>query len=119
TTAKSAIIDTGSRLILGSSRNVYEFYKTIPGSRDASLTVDPCEENLDIKFIIEEQEFTLSTDKFNLGPVHHGSSECVGGVAADDSAGLVDTWVIGDIFLSGVYTAFEFEDGQVGFANLV
>ncbi|KAG6918902.1 hypothetical protein DXG01_010557 [Tephrocybe rancida] len=124
TSTLSAIIDTGSSIIHGSPEDVAQFYRTIPGAKDASETAGkgfytyPCNAVLDIKLTVDSQPFVLKRENFNLGQVSPGSSECVGGIAANDDAGLDNAWLIGDVFLLGVYTVFEFGQAEVGFANL-
>lgn len=89
-----AIVDTGTTLLIGDSTNVAKIYKKISGAADASSTVGdgfytiPCDsipDNVSLK--IGGTKFTLSADSLNLGAVEEGSSDCVGGIIADDSEG--------------------------------
>ncbi|KAJ3829455.1 acid protease [Lentinula raphanica] len=117
----SAIIDTGTTLIVGDPDNVAAFYAAIPGSADASNTVGagfftvPCDAIPAVSMTFGGTSFTLSPDTFNLGLVSAGSNDCVGGITASD---LGNFWVTGDVFLQNVYTSFDVGNTQVGFANL-
>ncbi|KAG6828378.1 hypothetical protein H0H92_008177 [Tricholoma furcatifolium] len=117
-----AIIDTGTTLIYGGSDIVAQFYAAIPGAKDASETVGygfysyPCNVEVHASLTFDGRPFAISPANFNLGQVAEGSSDCVGGVAVNNE--FVNTWLVGDLFLRGVYSAFEFEQGQVGFAEL-
>lgn len=89
-----AIVDTGTTLVFGDTVNVKKFYDAIPGSKDASQTAGegfftiPCSSVPDsITISIKGQSFPISKDTFSLGPVENGSSDCLGGVVADDSNG--------------------------------
>ncbi|KIK65519.1 hypothetical protein GYMLUDRAFT_94161 [Collybiopsis luxurians FD-317 M1] len=117
----SAVVDTGTTLVLGDSDNVAAVYAAIPGSADASSTVGagfftvPCDSIPTVSLTFGGTAFTISADTFNLGMVSAGSSDCVGGIAAAD---LGDFWVAGDVFLQNVYTSFDVGNTQVGFATL-
>ncbi|KAJ3715622.1 acid protease [Lentinula guzmanii] len=120
-TGLSAIIDTGTTLIVGDPDNVAAFYAAIPGSADASKTVGPgfftvpCDAIPSVSLTFGGTAFTVSPDTFNLGLVSAGSNDCVGGVTASD---LGNFWVAGDVFLQNVYTSFDVGNTRVGFATL-
>ncbi|OCH93546.1 Asp-domain-containing protein [Obba rivulosa] len=122
-TASSAIFDTGTTLILGSSHDVGQLYAAIPGAADASATMGsgfftlPCNQTPDVTFTFGGAEFPLSADTFNLGKVSPGSSTCVGGIVASD----IDSrcfWILGDVFLQNVYASFNVGNLSVGLAAL-
>ncbi|THH12232.1 hypothetical protein EW145_g105 [Phellinidium pouzarii] len=117
-----AIVDTGTTLLIGDSVSVKKIYERIPGSEDASSTVGdgfytvPCNAvPSNIAMELGEKKFSISASTFNLGAVSSGSNDCVGGIIADDSVGF---WILGDVFLSNVYTSFDFANARVGFAEL-
>ncbi|KZT25209.1 acid protease [Neolentinus lepideus HHB14362 ss-1] len=117
----SAIIDTGTTLIVGDSDSVSQLYGSIDGAKDASSSVGqgyytvPCDSIPKISLTFGGKSFDVSSDTFNLGPESSGSSSCVGGIVAQDDA---DFWIVGDVFLQNVYTAFDVGNTQVGFATL-
>ena len=41
--------------------------------------------------------------------------QCVGSIVGNDNMSF---WIVGDVFLRGVYTAFDFGGKRVGFAEL-
>jgi cathepsin D len=120
--ATSAIIDSGTTLIVGDLTNVAKFYRSIPGAKDASSTLGagfytfPCASApTSISLTFGGKKFAVSPDAFNLGQATEGSSSCVGGIVGDSSA---DFWIVGDVFMRNVYTVFDYGNSQVGFAAL-
>ncbi|KAH9041267.1 acid protease [Lactarius pseudohatsudake] len=112
-----AIIDTGTTQVVGDTRGVQAIYDQIPGSKyagDGTWTI-PCSFNTPISVGFSGKVFSISASTFNLGPISPGSGDCVGGFGALDGLGF---WVIGDVFLRNVYTAFDLGQNRVGFASL-
>ncbi|KAG6829330.1 hypothetical protein H0H92_004933 [Tricholoma furcatifolium] len=118
-TGLSAIIDTGTTLILGDKTSVASLYAAIPGSADASSTMGagfysyPCNATPEVSLTFRGNSFAISPELFNIGQVSTDSSDCIGGVAASDN----DFWIVGDVFLQNVYTVFNVEKSTVGFAT--
>ena len=86
----SAIVDTGTTLMLGDPMTVAAIYSAIPGAQDASMFAGPgfftfpCDANPSISVNLCGREFALSVDSLNLGQLFPGSNDCVGGLAASD-----------------------------------
>ncbi|KAF8261911.1 acid protease [Lactarius quietus] len=115
--SQSAIIDTGTTQAVGDTQSVQSIYAHIPGSQSAgsgTWTI-PCDFNTPVSITFSGEEFQISPSTFNLGPEYPGSSTCVGGFGAEDGLGF---WIIGNVFLQNVYTAFDLDNNQVGFASL-
>ena len=118
---KSAVIDTGTTLILGDESSVRALYAEIPNSKDASSTFAPgfytfpCNSVPQVSLEFGGKGFSIAPGLFNLGLVKAGSSECVGGIAASSSLGF---WIVGDVFLQNVYTSLDLGANRVGFATL-
>ncbi|KAH9030179.1 acid protease [Lactarius hengduanensis] len=113
---ENAIIDTGTTQVIGDTQSVQAIYDQIPGSNDAgdgTWTI-PCEFNTPVSITFSGKAFSISPSTFNLG-IASGSSDCVGGFGALDGLGF---WIIGDVFLQNVYTAFDLGRNRVGFASL-
>ncbi|KAH0838858.1 acid protease [Lanmaoa asiatica] len=116
-----SIIDTGTTLIVGVPSEVKTFYDALGGT-DASSTAGPgfytfpCNSFPDVSFTFGGTSFPISADTLNLGPVSSGSSDCVSGIMAQDTGSSF--WIVGDVFLQNVYTTFDFDNNQVGFAQL-
>ncbi|KAH9166026.1 acid protease [Lactarius sanguifluus] len=112
-----AIIDTGSTQVIGDARSVQAIYDQIPGSRDAgdwdygqSLATST------LLFPLRSRErHSKLVPRLSILAVASGSSDCVGGFGASDD---LEFWIVGDVFLQNVYTAFDLGHDRVGFASL-
>ncbi|KAF8339157.1 aspartic peptidase domain-containing protein [Cantharellus anzutake] len=116
----SAIIDSGTAVIIGDSDTVSRFYRHIPGSavfrtsRDSTTYSYPCSYDPQISFTFNGIPYPIASKYFNHGPVSGGSSSCVGAIS---SRGESDFWILGDPFMRSVYTAFDVNNSSVGFAK--
>ncbi|TFY51256.1 hypothetical protein EVG20_g11085 [Dentipellis fragilis] len=116
----AAIIDTGTTQIVGDPNTVKHIYSQIPGSKSAPEYGDgiytvPCDFNTPISLTFGGRTFQVDPSTFNIGEVSSGT--CIGGIGSD--ADISDEfWIIGDVFLTNVYTAFDVGNHRVGFAAL-
>ncbi|KZV89103.1 acid protease [Exidia glandulosa HHB12029] len=116
----SAVVDTGTTVIMGDEASVRALYKAIPGSKDVSERVSPgafsvpCKSIPTVNIQIGNMTVPISPASFNLGQLYAGSKECLGGIVIGDS----DFWILGDVFLRNTYTQFDIGNKRVGFAAL-
>ncbi|KAI6009533.1 aspartic peptidase domain-containing protein [Pisolithus orientalis] len=113
----TAIIDTGTTLILGDLDTIGPFYASLNATDlgNGFYTLD-CDSMPSISITIGGTAFSLSSTTFNLGTYPTGSSQCVGAFTATGSLG--NTLILGDAFLRNVYTVFDMGQSRVGFADL-
>ncbi|KAH7890072.1 aspartic peptidase domain-containing protein [Phlebopus sp. FC_14] len=113
----SAIVDTGTTLILGDSAMVGQFYAALNATSIGSgYYTLPCNSMPSVSITIGGKAFALSADTFNLGAYDTSGETCVGAITAGGSLG--DMWILGDTFLRNVYSVFDLGQARVGFANL-
>ncbi|TBU46767.1 acid protease [Dichomitus squalens] len=116
------IIDSGTTIMYGTPSDVNAFYSAIPDSQvfdqANGLYSYPCDSPPSLAFSWGGNLWTVSEENFNLGETEEGSGQCVGALSGED-LGLGDNvWLLGDSFMKNVYTAFDFDHKQVGFAAL-
>ncbi|CEJ01828.1 hypothetical protein RMCBS344292_16231 [Rhizopus microsporus] len=116
-TARKAIVDSGSTLIIMPKKDAEAYHQRIKGAfknGDGTWSF-PC------KNVKSLQPLTLRTatatlylpaETLFLTPMQTNGHTCLSGVAGQD----VDTWVLGDVFLKQFYTVFDVGRRQIGFA---
>jgi len=117
-----AIFDTGTTLIIGDPVGIASLYSEIPGALPApqygvGLYTIPCNFNTPISISVGGREIEISPASFNLGPVSDGSDTCIAG-AAVSATFIGQFWILGDVFLQNVYTAWDVDQTRIGFATL-
>ncbi|KAJ7456903.1 acid protease [Mycena latifolia] len=116
------VIDSGTTLMYGPPSAVREVYAKVAGSAvfdsDNGYYSFPCDSPPEIAFNWGGSDWAISADNINLGTTEDGSSLCVGALAGQDLGLGNDVWLLGDSFMKNVYTAFDFDQKAVGFAEL-
>jgi cathepsin D len=98
----SAVIDTGTTLVVGDPDSVSQFYENIPNAQDASSSVGdgfytfPCDSPPQVSLSFGGVAYDVSST-FNLGPASQGSSDCVGGIVGQEiGSKLLSSFCLGD-----------------------
>jgi len=121
----AAIYDTGTTQIVGDPAGIKKFYEPLellygakyaPELGDGIYTV-PCNFNTPISFYVGGKEVKISPASFTVGPISPGSDTCYAGAAWDESL-TGQFWILGDVFLQNVYTAWDVGNKRIGFADL-
>ncbi|KAF5352019.1 hypothetical protein D9758_009421 [Tetrapyrgos nigripes] len=117
----NTIIDSGTTIMYGPPSDVNAFYQAV-GGRPISGDMQgfyafPCDQVPEVSFSWGGQDWPISAENFNLGPIQEGSNECIGALSGQD-LGLGDTWLLGDAFMKNQYNVFSFDQTAVGFATL-
>ncbi|EIN07945.1 acid protease [Punctularia strigosozonata HHB-11173 SS5] len=117
----SVIIDSGTTLIIGEPHAVQQLYSNIPGAQPANefgqgFYSFPCANVPDVSLTFGGRQFHLSASTFNLGRESMTSTRCIGGIVGQNIG--ASFWIVGDVFMRNVYTAFDLGHSRVGFANL-
>ncbi|KAL7007045.1 hypothetical protein EMMF5_003271 [Cystobasidiomycetes sp. EMM_F5] len=112
-----AIVDTGTTVIVAPPDQAKAFWAQVPGAEPYGngYYTFPCDSVPKVSFSFGGKQWSVSSDNINLGRTFAGSNECIGAVVGMDVG--IDAWILGDSFLKGVYTSFNFDTKQVGFAN--
>ncbi|GAP83820.1 putative aspartic-type endopeptidase [Rosellinia necatrix] len=113
-TGRSAYIDTGTSFVFGPPDDVEAMYKLIPGSssKDGSAYTIPCDTDSKIAFTFSGQSWNVSSKDFISPPNSNGI--CTGNIYGMEY--VPGGWLLGDVFLKNVYSVFDVDNGQIGFA---
>ncbi|GAA6005609.1 hypothetical protein JCM11491_003699 [Sporobolomyces phaffii] len=118
----SAIIDTGTSVIVAPSADAAAFWAKVPNSglygSGGYYTYD-CASPPSVSFSFGSsftEKWAVSGSSWNLGKVSAGSSRCVGAVVGADIG--INGWILGDAFLENVYATFDLDNKAVGFSDL-
>ncbi|KAF9529319.1 aspartic peptidase domain-containing protein [Crepidotus variabilis] len=118
----NAAIDTGTTYIYIPRKLAESFYAQIPESREATeigqgFFTFPCKSTSVIALAFGSNNFAISNEDFNLGPVSSNSSDCVGGILAMGEGFPDNLAIVGDEFLKNWYSLYDYSNGvRVGFA---
>ncbi|KAG8735641.1 Type I transmembrane sorting receptor [Ceratobasidium sp. 428] len=118
------IIDSGTTLIVGPKDSVDSFWKAAGGEQcdakvcggDGFYTYD-CASPPSVAFKFGDASFAMSPDTMTIGTTDDSKKTCVGAIMAADGVPN-DAWIVGDAFMRNVYTVFDADNAQVGFAKL-
>ncbi|KAJ3525559.1 hypothetical protein NM208_g11589 [Fusarium decemcellulare] len=112
----SAIVDTGTTLLLLPSQIVKAYYHKVKGAKvdpDMGVWVFPCSSKLpDYYFGMGKYRGRVPGNYMNYGRLT--STTCYGGMQSSDGIGFA---ILGDILLKAQFVVFNLETRGVGFAN--
>ncbi|KAG1865340.1 aspartic peptidase domain-containing protein [Suillus subluteus] len=118
----SAVVDTGTSAILGNFTYVSQLYAAINATEvDKGLYALPCNAMPNVTITLGGKSFPLSAETLNMGPTDSSGKMCFGGIVGYDLGDIHSgqwQWILGDVFMRNVYTAFDVGQCRIGFAEL-
>lgn len=117
-TIPRARIGAGISTIVTDRHTLENFFKQIPGSRMVSMDEYsyPCDTDLNLSITVGGRDFRINKQTFDIRRVP--GDQCVGGITSRYGLAPGDPWILGEVFLQNVYTAFNGETKEIGFAEL-
>jgi len=122
----TAIVDTGSSLLVGPTDQVHDINRRIggleliPGTGEYFVDCNKIDTMPPIDFMLGETAFTLFARDYVLEVTQAGESQCISGfMGLDFPPHMSDWWILGDVFIGKFYTEFDMGNERVGFATAV
>ncbi|KAI0147819.1 aspartic peptidase domain-containing protein [Xylariaceae sp. FL1272] len=115
-TGSSAYLDTGTSFIFGPPDDVKEMYKLIEGassSDDGATYTIPCDSDAEVAFTFSGKSWAISSKDF----MSKNGDTCTGNIYGIEY--VPGGWLLGDTFLKNVYSVFDADNQQIGFASPV
>ncbi|KAI0671548.1 acid protease [Trametes maxima] len=117
---RSAILDTGTTLIVAPQADAEAVHAAIPGAQSdgqGGFTI-PCNTNASVALTFSGQAFAIDTRDLIFAQADNSGQDCVSGI----SAGNIDgdkVWLVGDVFLKNAYFSTDVTKNQMSLAKLV
>ncbi|NWJ05614.1 CATE protein, partial [Crypturellus undulatus] len=118
-----AIVDTGTSLLTGPSRDIRELHRYLGAAfMDGEYTVDcsTLSEMPDVTYVINGVAYSLSAQAYLLMESSENVAVCISGFQGLDIAPPAGPlWILGDVFIRQFYSVFDRGNNRVGFAPAV
>lgn len=120
----TAIVDTGSSLLVGPTAETNAINKMIggqeiiPGSGQYMVDCNTLDNLPTVDFVIGGSKFSLSGNDYVLKISQLGQTQCISGFMGLDLP-MGPWWILGDVFIGKFYSEFDMGQSRVGFATAV
>lgn len=120
---RTAIVDTGTTLLIMTPADALKFHSYIEFSRtDGSNFVVPCNTSMQVELEFNGARFKVAPEDYVGVPYTGGGGSGGADFCISNVQGIqfeTNQWILGTVFLKNVYTVFDMDARQVGFANKV
>ena len=117
---RTAILDTGTTLMVVPDADAQAIHKVIPGAKKAKggFTV-PCTTNSSLALTFGKQQFPIDPRDIAFLPVDQNdlTGDCVSGISAGQAGGP-NQWLVGDVFLKNAYFSTNVGKNTIQLAKL-
>jgi len=119
---RTAILDTGTTLIVAPPADANAVHAAIPGSKtdgQGGFTI-PCTTSVSLALTFGGQAFKIEPEDLLFTPVDPTdlTGDCISGISAGNIGGNQE-WLVGDVFLKNVYFSTDVTKNQITLATLV
>ncbi|KAF5366999.1 hypothetical protein D9758_003986 [Tetrapyrgos nigripes] len=119
---RTAILDTGTTLIVAPPDDAAAVHQLIQGAQDAGqgqFTV-PCTLNQSVALTFGGTEFAIDPRDIAFSPLdpNDPQGDCLSGISAGQVGGAQE-WLVGDVFLKNAYFSTDVDQNQIQLAKLV
>lgn len=114
---RTAIIDTGTSLMLLPPDDAYNVHLIIDGARtDGESFAVPCNTNKTLDVTFSGVTYAIPPIDWIGEPTVAGGKYCISHIISRTITGP-KTWLMGDVFLKNVYSTFDFDKSRIGFGK--
>lgn len=114
---RTAIIDTGTSLILLPPDDAYNLHLAIEGARtDGEAFAVPCDTNKTLDMTFSGVTYKIPPIDWVGDPTAPEGQYCLSHIISRTITGP-NTWLMGDVFLKNVYSSFDFDNSRIGFGK--
>ena len=119
---RTAILDTGTTLLLVPQPDAEAIHKGIPGAvanSDGTFTI-PCTTNTSVALTFSRKSFAIDSRDIVFAPVdpNNLTGDCISGIMAGQIGGQTQ-WLVGDVFLKNAYFSTNVGKNTIQLANLI
>ncbi|KAL1612228.1 hypothetical protein SLS60_000452 [Paraconiothyrium brasiliense] len=112
---KSAIVDTGTSYCFMPEDDAVALHKLIDGYKQSGETFSvPCSTTKELEIKLGDKTYSISTKDWIGGTTDGGL--CRSNIFGRQTFGD-NQWLLGDVFLKNVYTAFDLDNNKIGFGT--
>ncbi|KZT07694.1 aspartic peptidase A1 [Laetiporus sulphureus 93-53] len=120
-TGRTAILDTGTTLIVAPPNDADAVHATIPGAASdgqGGFTI-PCTTNTSVALTFGGRAFAINPLDLVFAPVNADdlTGDCVSGISSGEIDGAT-TWLVGDVFLKNAYLSVNQNTNEISLAEL-
>ncbi|CAE6447800.1 unnamed protein product [Rhizoctonia solani] len=120
-TGRTAILDTGTSLIIAPTADAQALHAQIPGAKSdgqGGFTI-PCTTEAQVAFTMGGKSFSIDPRDLLFVPVNQNNlqGDCVSGIMSGQIGGPQE-WLVGDVFLKNVYFSHDVGKNAITLANL-
>ncbi|CAE6461421.1 unnamed protein product [Rhizoctonia solani] len=120
-TGRTAILDTGTSLIIAPPADAQALHAQIPGAKSdgqGGFTI-PCTTDAQVAFTMGGKAFAIDPRDLLFVPVNQNNlqGDCVSGIMSGQIGGPQE-WLVGDVFLKNVYFSHDVAKDSITLANL-
>jgi hypothetical protein len=118
-TGRTAILDTGTTLLIVPPADAQAIHKAIPGAKDAGQGsfLLPCTTNASLSLTIGQQSFEIDPRDLVFAAADQKGQNCLSGISAGQVGGP-NEWLAGDTFLKNVYLSTDVGKNTIQLAKL-
>jgi len=120
-TGRTAILDTGTTLMVVPPSDAAAVHQLIPGSASdgqGGFTV-PCTTNASVALTFGGTSFPIDPTDIAVQPVDASdpTGDCISGISSGE-VGAATEWLVGDVFLKNAYFSVDVGQNQISLAQL-